>query len=367
MSPDAIKPYRHISVSNSQARLEQRLTLALRASNVGVWEYDVIAGSLVWDDQMYRLYGITEDSFGGAYEAWERGLHPEDLEAGRRELLDALAGKKKFDTEFRVLWPSGEVRYIRALADVFYNDGGEPSHMFGVNWDITEQKLMQAALTETNNDLEHFSHIAAHDLREPCRRILAMSRLISEDYSEVLPPEMKVMMDSMGQQAAQMSGMIDSFRAMTNLGANSISLEAFRMEDAIATVLVEYSKELKHAEVSVKVSKAVTGYRNLVQILLRNIISNATKYGAPDMSLSFYTERNDGKTTFVVENSTDHDVTTKRDLFQPFVRDTHKHDGQGIGLSICKRVIDMHGGQIWVDSVDGRFTLKFHLGAAHGG
>jgi PAS domain S-box-containing protein len=366
MSPDTIRPYKQLSDLNSHERLEQRLTLALRASNVGVWEYDVIAGSLVWDEQMYRLYGITGETFGGAYEAWEAGLHPEDLEAGRRDIQDAIAGIKKFDTEFRVLWPSGEVHHIRALADVFHNDAGEPSHMFGVNWDITEHKLMQAALTETNNDLEHFTHIAAHDLREPCRRILAMSRLINEDFSDELPRDVKLLMDNMGQQAAQMSGMIDSFRAMTNLGANTIALETFQMEDAIGTVLSEYQKELSRATVSVSLEEAVTGYKNLIQILLRNIISNAIKYGRIDMKLTFSVERSDGKTIFVLENTTDHGVTSGRDLFQPFVRDTQKHDGHGIGLSICKRVIDMHGGSIWVEPADGLFKLKFHLGTAHG-
>ncbi len=122
-------------------RLNDRLLLATRAGGVGIWDYDVVNNVLTWDDQMFALYGITREQFGGAYEAWQAGVHPDDQQRGDEEIQMAIRGEKEFDTEFRVLWPDGSTRNIRALALVQRDDEGRPLRMIGTNWDITEKKL----------------------------------------------------------------------------------------------------------------------------------------------------------------------------------------------------------------------------------
>jgi PAS domain S-box-containing protein len=131
-----------------------RLYLATRAGGVGIWDYDIINNKLIWDDQMYHLYGITQDKFGGAYEAWRAGLHPEDMQRGDDEIQMALRGEKEFDTEFRVLWPDGTIRNIRALAIVQRDASGKPLRMIGTNWDITERKQAEAKLEKTIQELQ---------------------------------------------------------------------------------------------------------------------------------------------------------------------------------------------------------------------
>jgi len=96
------------------ARVSARLALATRAGGVGVWDYDVLNNFLIWDDQMFALYGVDKKDFSYAFEAWRAGVHPEDVERGDREVEMALKGEKEFDTEFRVVHPNGEVRNIRA-------------------------------------------------------------------------------------------------------------------------------------------------------------------------------------------------------------------------------------------------------------
>ena len=123
-----------------------RLSLAARAGGVGIWDYDVVNNRLVWDDQMFRLYGITRDQFSGAYQAWQAGLHPEDRQRGDEEIRLALRGEKDFNTEFRVVWPDGSQHSIRALALVQRDSSGQPVQMIGTNWDITAQKRTEAAL-----------------------------------------------------------------------------------------------------------------------------------------------------------------------------------------------------------------------------
>ena len=110
---------RTVALRESQARLEQsvnRLDLATQAGGVGIWDFDVVNNVLVWDKQMFAHYGVTRESFTGVYETWQNRLHPEDRQRGHEEIQMALRGEKDFDTEFRVVWPNGEIHHIRALA-----------------------------------------------------------------------------------------------------------------------------------------------------------------------------------------------------------------------------------------------------------
>ena len=135
-------------------RTSDRLSLATRAGGVGVWDLDIINNKLTWDDQMFRLYGVQREHFGGAYETWKACVLPEDLQQGDAEVQMALRGEKEFDTEFRVLWPDGSIRHIHALALVQRDASGQPLRLVGTNQDITERKRAEEALRQAKDVLE---------------------------------------------------------------------------------------------------------------------------------------------------------------------------------------------------------------------
>lgn len=124
----------------------ERLALATTTAKFGIWEYKVIENELLWDDNMFALYGINRSDFMGVVEAWEGSVHPDDKEMGQNEVQLALKGEKEFDTEFRIVKPNGEVRHIKASATVERNTKGEPLKMIGINWDITELKTTKLEL-----------------------------------------------------------------------------------------------------------------------------------------------------------------------------------------------------------------------------
>ena len=130
-------------------QVTSRLSLATQASGVGIWDYDIVNNKLIWDGQMFHLYGITPDQFSGAYEAWKAGLHPDDVQQADKENNMALSGEKDFDTEFRVVWPDGSIHNIRAMATVQRDLSGQALHMIGTNWDITAQKQTEVALSSS--------------------------------------------------------------------------------------------------------------------------------------------------------------------------------------------------------------------------
>ncbi|NNF20082.1 MAG: PAS domain-containing protein, partial [Flavobacteriaceae bacterium] len=136
-------------VTQEHAIISERLEIATQAAQVGIWDYDIVNNKLVWDDNMYRLYGIKKEDFTGVYEAWQAGVHPEDKERGGQEIEMAISGEKPFDTEFRVVWPNGEIRYIRALAETQRDKHGNAIKMVGTNWDITELKNAQLELARS--------------------------------------------------------------------------------------------------------------------------------------------------------------------------------------------------------------------------
>ncbi len=124
---------------------EERLHFATMAGNIGIWDWDIIKNELVWDESMYALYGIRQEDFGGAYDAWISTLHPEDREATDAEIQAALRGEREYAPEFRIVRPDGTVRKIKAASKTYYDAQGNPLRMVGTNIDITERRKAEEA------------------------------------------------------------------------------------------------------------------------------------------------------------------------------------------------------------------------------
>jgi PAS domain S-box-containing protein len=137
--------------------LNERISTATRASQVGIWDWDIVNNQLYWDDQMYTLYGLKKGEFTGAYEAWVNGLHPDDRESCQKGTQLAISGEKEYDAEFRVIWPDQTVRFLKAKGEVFRNETGEPVRMIGINYDITEQKEIDEKIRKKDQEFRKLS------------------------------------------------------------------------------------------------------------------------------------------------------------------------------------------------------------------
>ena len=139
-----------------KAQISARLQLATRAGGVGVWDMDFDSNNLIWDDQMFYLYGVDKKNFNNSYLSWLVGIHPDDKERSDEEIQMALRGEKEFDTEFRVLWADGTIHNIRAIAIVQRDAAGKPIRMIGTNWDITQQKTLEESLISSEANFRTF-------------------------------------------------------------------------------------------------------------------------------------------------------------------------------------------------------------------
>jgi PAS domain S-box-containing protein len=130
----------HREADKQLRNLSDRLNLAIKSAQIGIWDWDIVNNHLVWDERMCQLYGIKSSDFAGAYQAWEAGLHPDDLPSCRIAIQKAITGEKDFEAEFRIVSSEDTTKFIKAHAIVQRNVQGKAQRMIGINVDITNQR-----------------------------------------------------------------------------------------------------------------------------------------------------------------------------------------------------------------------------------
>jgi len=137
----------------------QRLDLAVSSGNLGIWDLDLQTGRLEWNDRMYELYGRSREAEPPSLELWADSLHPEDRAVTYDIYLAALRGERPYDPQFRILRPDGTIRFIQGDGLVNRDAQGAAIRITGLNRDITERKLAEQALLESE---EKFRNLTQH-------------------------------------------------------------------------------------------------------------------------------------------------------------------------------------------------------------
>lgn len=164
--------------------LHERLRVALSASAIGVWETNLRTGENVWDDRTNALFGYDDCIYIRTGKDWEEALHPEDLERAKKDFQVAITTKGNLNSQFRIVTPAGEVRYLQSRCSYYHPEGGDPK-MVGVNWDVTDEvemknelvsakKLAEGKNEELKSAHQQIEHLAMHDELTglPNRRLL---------------------------------------------------------------------------------------------------------------------------------------------------------------------------------------------------
>jgi PAS domain S-box-containing protein len=356
-----------------------RLSLAAKAGGVGIWDYDLVNNMLIWDEQMYRLYGITANTFSGAYEAWKTGLHPDDLQRGDNETQMALRGEKEFDTEFRVVWPDGTIRNIRALANVQRDAFGQPLHMIGTNWDITDSKLAEqelylakAAAEAANIAKSIFVANMSHEIRTPMNAILGFAQILERD------PELTANQGEhiriIIRSGAHLLNLINDILDMSKIEAGRVTLNesVFSLNDLFNDLELMFrsrtdAKGLQlHMERDARVPcHALADGEKLRQILI-NLIGNAIKFTkegwvavsvrAESVDISPEATKLVRLMVEVKDSGTgipDEDIDK---IFDPFQQSAAGNNvgGTGLGLAISRSLVELMGGTFTVTSSVGK-------------
>ena len=294
-----------IRISNLKLRqATERLTLATRAGGVGVWELDVAKDLLVWDEQMFSLYGVTQHGHGSAVEVWVNGLHPEDRERAIAEGRAALRGEKAYDTEFRVVWPDGSIHNIRGLALARRDAQGKAESLIGTNWDITAQRQSAEALKKSNrllaeesarsNKLARAAAVAnaskseflanmSHEIRTPMNGVIGMTRLL---LNTELTAEQRHFAEAAGSSGESLLSLINDILDISKIEAGRLELERlnFDLESLLNHAVEALSVQArgKGLELRCTIAPETPAYLRgdpgrLRQIVL-NLVGNAIKF-----------------------------------------------------------------------------------------
>ena len=359
-------------------KLTERLSLAVEAGDVGVWEYDIIRGTLVWDEAMYKLYGISEDSFSGAYEVWEKVLHPEDLEQARTCLQQAIRGEKKFDTSFRVVWHDGSVHHVKANAAVIRDSEGMPLKMIGTNWDITKHVERERELSKAKEQAEsanltksQFLANMSHEIRTPMNGVLGYLELLSRTN---VNEEQKDFLKNAQLASEILLHLINDVLDFSKIESGNFMIEnmAFKIrstiEDTVSFLFAKAAeKEIQlHIMVNSNVPEEIEGDPTRIRQIITNLIGNAIKF-TDKGEISVLVDATEEKDEFVRIYFKVKDTgigISKRDmegLFKPFIQAdtsaTRKYGGTGLGLAISRQIALMMGGDITVESEVGKGSV----------
>jgi PAS domain S-box-containing protein len=254
-------------------RLNERITLATRSAKIGIWDWDINTNELIWDDKMYEIYGREKDASKGAYETWLDSLHPDDKERSNLESEKARLGEKEYDTEFRIIHPDGNVRYIKVCGDVFRDLNGNAVRMLGVNFDITEQKKAEIFLRESEESLKQTSQ----ELRGLSRHL---DELIEKERSEIA----RDLHDDLGQKLTAVNLYISWIKSRVGVQPGSISDKI----DSIKNLLNDTVKSMH--EISYRLRPSILedlGLQSAVELQLADF-SKSTGIG---YSVSFIPEK----------------------------------------------------------------------------
>ncbi len=348
---------------------EERQRRAAEAGKVGLWEWDILRNEVTWSDQIYEMHGLAKGTFGGTVESFAGLIHPLDQPQVSKALDEALTGLGAYDVEFRPVRPDGQHRWLSTTGRVTFDAAGRAVFMHGAVVDTTERREAEEALRRSNEELEEFASVASHDLQEPIRQVAIFSELVKAQYGDRLDDEGRKYLDYCVSGALRMRALINDLLDYSSKSrAEQPSPEPVDLESVVTAVRASLRNRLEETGGRVEVSALPTilGHRSLLTQLWQNLMANALTYrgeNAPVVRL--WAERDQHGWMFsVADNGLGIAPEYHEQIFRIFQRlhDRERFPGTGIGLAICKKIVERHGGRIWVESEPGKgSTFRFTL------
>jgi PAS domain S-box-containing protein len=341
----------------------ERLNLALRASGVGTWNFDIEAGRIVLDEFTSALVGSTAIEETREFDHFLAMIHGEDRRRVEQEIRRAAGSGENYESSFRVVSADGAVRDLSARGKVIRGEGPAVARMTGVIWDTTERKLAEerlnrllAELERSNKELELFAYVASHDLQEPLRMVSSYTQLLERRYSDKLDDDAREFIGYAVDGANRMQRLINDLLEFSRVSTRGKPMAQTSMGDVMENVRgnLRFAIEDAGARITSDPLPVVPADAGQLGQVLQNLIGNGIKFrngGRPEVHVGV-TEREDHWQFSVRDNGIGVEPQYFDRIFVIFQRLHTKgeYPGTGIGLALCKRIVERHGGRIWLES-----------------
>ncbi|WP_290810997.1 PAS domain S-box protein [Halovivax sp.] len=354
---------------------KERLEAAAEAGAVGTWEWHIPDDQMVTSASFAKKYGIDPDAAteGVSLDQFIAAIHGDDRERVERKIEDAIESGEEYEEEYRVWDADDELRWVVARGHVEYDEDGTPVSFPGALADITERKRFERRLEESNERLEQFAYAASHDLQEPLRMVTSYLQLIERRYADEFDEDGAEFIDFAVDGADRMRDMIEGLLEYSRVERRGDPFEPIDLDAVLADVRQDLKMKIEEHEAAITAESLprVEGDPGQLRQVFQNLLANAIEYSDDDPPrVDISAVRNGSE---VIVSVTDEGIGIDPDdserVFEVFqsLHAQDEHSGTGIGLALCKRIVERHGGDIRVESEPGEgATFSFVLPAVSG-
>ena len=355
---------------------EARLAMALEAGSMGVFEWEIRSGKVTWSPQLESIHGLRPGSFGETIEDFLSDMHPDDVKRVLEDLRHSLDTRTGYTTTYRITRPDGQSAWLESRGRVVLGQHDEPERVRGIVMDITDRKrteeellLHAERLSRSNTDLQAFAYAASHDLQEPLRNIATFTALLAKRYKGKLDADADEFITYVVDSAVRMGTLIRDLLSYSRLiSRDEIPSVEVELKDAVEWALRNLRTAVAESGASVDLGllPPVRGDRTQLAQLFQNLIGNSIKYrGSQPLKIRIAAAQINGSwVVSVSDNGIGIDPAYHDKIFGVFKRlHGSEYPGTGIGLALCKRIVEQHGGRIWVESEPGK-GATFHFSIA---
>jgi PAS domain S-box-containing protein len=344
---------------------EESLARAQSIAHLGSWEWDIVTNEMQCSNELYRIFGVSSTDFDLDFAAFTAAIHPDDWDQVKQVTESSLI-RNDFSVEHRVMRPDGQVCTVHERGEVTYDDGGRPITMVGTALDITERKRVEEDLRRSNQELEQFAYVASHDLQEPLRMVSSYTQLLKQRYFDQLDDDAREFIGFASDGATRMQRLIQDLLKLSRVTTHGSDLAPVDAQSALDEALanIQMSINETHTVVTSDNLPVVRADHSQLVMLFQNLIGNAIKFqGESSPRIHVGGERVNNLWRFTVQDDgIGIDPQYAERIFLVFQR-LHvrsEYPGTGIGLPVCKRIVERHGGEISVDSTLGEGS-SFHF------
>jgi PAS domain S-box-containing protein len=361
----------------------ERFEMVAEATNDAIWDWDITANTLYFGEGYRKLFGMKPGTINADLNIWAQYIHPED-KARVQEKFSAIynnAKLKHFHNEYRFKRANGTYAYVVDHGTILRNKEGIPTRLIGAVQDITDRKNYEESLKElnknlakqahelsvSNKELEQFAYVTSHDLQEPLRMVTSFMNLLQKKYGPQLDEKAHQYIHYAIDGSKRMKQIILDLLEYSTVGKIHEEREVVNLNETLEEILILFRRKVEELDAKITVTPLpkIMAHKAPMRQLFQNLINNALAYHHPERKIKIQVKMKSKKSHWqfsIIDNGIGISPEYHEKIFIIFQRlhTTDFYKGTGMGLAICKKIVEQYGGKIWVESEEDKGST-FHF------